>query len=93
MNKSRRTFIKQSSLAAAGAVLISNEIFSMNKASTHVLGVQLYSVRDDMQKDPSGTLKQLAAMGYKDVEHAGYRNRKFYGYSPEDFKNKYYLLR
>jgi len=86
MNKSRRKFLKQSTLAAAGTVLISNNIFSMNKASTHVLGVQLYSVRDDMQKDPSGTLKQLAAMGYKDVEHAGYRKGKFYGYSPEDFK-------
>ena len=39
-----------------------------------------------MKKDPAGTLKQLAAMGYKDVEHAGYEDRKFYGYSPADFK-------
>ena len=86
MKNSRRSFIKQSGLALAGASLMSNKIFSMNNVSTHVLGVQLYSVRDDMQKDPSGTLKQLAAMGYKDVEHAGYEDRKFYGYSPSDFK-------
>jgi sugar phosphate isomerase/epimerase len=39
-----------------------------------------------MAKDPLGTLKQLAAMGYKYVEHANYVNRKFYGYSPTDFK-------
>jgi sugar phosphate isomerase/epimerase len=86
MSHSRRKFIKQSSLALAGAALISNKTFSMAKASKTMLGIQLYSVRDDMKKDPTGTLKQLAAMGYKDVEHAGYRNRKFYGYSPEDFK-------
>jgi sugar phosphate isomerase/epimerase len=39
-----------------------------------------------MKRDPLGTLKQLAAMGYKNVEHANYIDRKFYGYSPKDFK-------
>jgi sugar phosphate isomerase/epimerase len=39
-----------------------------------------------MKKDPAGTLKKLAAMGYQYVEHAGYYNGKFYGYSPGDFK-------
>ncbi len=50
------------------------------------MGLQLYSVRDDMKKDPSGTLKQLADMGYKYVEHASYVNRKMYGMAPADFK-------
>lgn len=50
------------------------------------LGVQLYSVRDDMEKDPLGTLKLLAAMGYRNVEHANYADRKFYGYSAAEFK-------
>lgn len=86
MNNTRRKFIKQSSLAIAGAVLASNKIFATTNAGSHTLGIQLYSVRDDMKKDPAGTLKQLAAMGYKDVEHAGYEDRKFYGYSPADFK-------
>jgi len=47
----------------------------------------LYSVRDAMKKDPAGTLKQLAALGYTHVEHAGYENGKFYGYSPNEFKS------
>jgi sugar phosphate isomerase/epimerase len=51
-----------------------------------LVGIQLYSVRADMGKDPLGTLKQLAAMGYKHVEHANYINRKFYGYTPSEFK-------
>lgn len=43
------------------------------------LGLQLYSVRDQLQKDYLGTLRQIAALGYKEVEAAG-----FYGHSPED---------
>ena len=39
-----------------------------------------------MGKDPLGTLKQLAGYGYKYVEHANYNNRKFYGYSAQEFK-------
>jgi len=39
-----------------------------------------------MGKDSLGTLKQLAEMGYKHVEHANYVNRKFYGYAPTEFK-------
>lgn len=37
-----------------------------------VLGVQLYSVREDLMNDFEGTLAGVAAMGYKDVEFAGY---------------------
>lgn len=86
MKNSRRSFIKQSSIALAGATLLSNKIFALANAANHIVGIQLYSVRDDMKKDPQGTLKQLAAMGYSHVEHAGYENRKFYSQSPEDFK-------
>jgi sugar phosphate isomerase/epimerase len=84
--KSRRKFIKQTSLAIAGTALVSNKIFSMAKPSGERLGLQLYSVRDDMQKDPSGTLKKLSDIGYRYVEHANYVNGKFYGYTPVDFK-------
>ncbi len=34
------------------------------------VGIQLYTVRDDCQKDFKGTLKALAAMGYQGVELA-----------------------
>jgi len=50
------------------------------------LAIQLYTVRDEMKKDPSGTLKSLSDMGYRYVEHANYHDRKFYGYTPTDFK-------
>jgi sugar phosphate isomerase/epimerase len=36
------------------------------------LGVQLYSMRDALPSDYAGTLKQLAAVGYREVEAAGF---------------------
>ena len=72
-------------MAVAGSALLSNEIFAA-AAKKEIMGIQLYSVRDDMKNDPLGTLKQLAAMGYHYVEHANYINRKFYGYSATEFK-------
>ena len=51
-----------------------------------LLGIQLYSVRDDMKKDPLNTLKEIASFGYKNVEHANYVDRKFYGFRAAEFK-------
>jgi sugar phosphate isomerase/epimerase len=87
MNNSRRTFIKRSALALAGSSLLSRASFAnTNMKDNELVGIQLYSVRDDMKKDPLGTLKQLAAMGYKHVEHANYKDSKFYGYTAAEFK-------
>jgi len=86
MYTSRRSFLKKTAFAAAGATVLSGELFAAAKKKNVIFGIQLYSVRDDMKKDPSGTLKKLADMGYKYVEHANYVNRKFYGYSATEFK-------
>ncbi len=39
------------------------------------LGLQLYSVRNEMEKDMEGTIKAVADMGYDCVEFAGYFGR------------------
>ncbi|HEX2037342.1 MAG TPA: sugar phosphate isomerase/epimerase [Chloroflexota bacterium] len=39
------------------------------------VGVQLYSVREDCERDLPGTLKAIAEMGYEGVEFAGYYGR------------------
>lgn len=85
MPVSRRKFIQNSTLTIAGAALFSNPVFASPKNKT-LTGVQLYSVRDDMEKDPLGTLQKLAEMGYRHVEHANYAERKFYGYGAKEFK-------
>jgi sugar phosphate isomerase/epimerase len=85
MTTTRRKFIQNSVALLAGTALLSKTSFAAVKSS-EIIGLQLYSVRDDMQKDPLGTLKQLAKMGYTHVEHANYINRKFYGYTAKEFK-------
>lgn len=45
------------------------------------IGLQLYSVRNEMEKDFFGTLKKVADMGYDGVEFAG-----LFGHSPEEIK-------
>nr|WP_321406360.1 sugar phosphate isomerase/epimerase [uncultured Carboxylicivirga sp.] len=50
------------------------------------IGLQLWSVRDDMGKDAAATIQKLGEIGYTFIEAAGYGDGKFYGMSPEDFK-------
>ena len=85
MNTSRRQFIQSSAVLLAGTALLSKTALAAVKPS-EIIGLQLYSVRDDMKKDPLGTLKQVAQMGYKHVEHANYVDRKFYGYTAKEFR-------
>jgi sugar phosphate isomerase/epimerase len=85
MYTSRRSFLKSNAVLLTGALLMRNQVFAAAPAK-NLVGIQLYSIRDDMKKDPLGTLKKLSAMGYRNVEHANYVNRKFYGYSAKEFK-------
>lgn len=83
----RRSFIRNTSIAAFGAMVAPSAVCRAAMMKDKALvGIQLYSVRDDMKKDPMGTLKALSAMGYRNVEHANYVNRKFYGWSAQEFK-------
>lgn len=86
MSTTRREFIRNTAIVAASAALLpKTDVFASPKKIER-LGVQLYSVRDAMSKDPKGSLKKLADMGYAHVEHANYIDRKFYGYSAKEFK-------
>jgi sugar phosphate isomerase/epimerase len=85
MTTSRRNFLKNSAILLAGTTLLSKTALAAPKPN-EIIGLQLYSVRDDMKKDPIGTLTEVAKMGYKNVEHANYIDRKFYGYAAPEFK-------
>src|ERR1700760_2403530 len=68
LKPSRREFIK-----AASAAALCGSAFESFAQTLHVpLGLQLYSVRDQLPKDYAGTLKKLGELGYKEVESAGY---------------------
>ncbi|SHM74490.1 Tat (twin-arginine translocation) pathway signal sequence [Chitinophaga jiangningensis] len=66
---SRRDFIKQAALVSAGALLLPS-IASAKSVKT--VGLQLYTLRDLLPKDPEGVIRKVAAIGYKEVETYGY---------------------
>jgi sugar phosphate isomerase/epimerase len=49
-------------------------------------GLQLYTLRDDMPKDPKGVLKQVSSFGYKQIESYEGKDGMFWGMSNTDFK-------
>lgn len=73
----RREFLGTLGALAAGAVL------PACRAPRRLdrIGVQLYTVRGEMEKDFEGTLARVAAIGYNDVEFAGY-----FGHTPADVR-------
>lgn len=85
MKTSRRTFVKTGALALAGTALIGRSALAVQKKKG-IVGLQLYSVRQEMTKDPMGSLTQLKNMGWEYVEHTSYVNRKFYGWEAREFR-------
>jgi sugar phosphate isomerase/epimerase len=68
MKISRRRFF-----ALAGGVLAAAAVpRQMWGASGFPVGIQLYMVNADLTKDPAGTLKKIAEIGYSEVETAGW---------------------
>lgn len=78
---SRRAFVKTASASAVAATIWSNVPSLMANPLGLPLGLQLYSVRDVLPKDYDGTLRKIAALGYQEVEAAG-----FFGRSPSEVK-------
>ncbi len=81
----RRNFLLQSSALTAGTLFFPSCMFASDAGTKY--GVQLYSFRDEMAKDAIGTLKQIAAVGIKEIESARSSKGHYYGLSPEEMKN------
>src|SRR5213594_2013529 len=65
----RREFLQQAGAAAAVAL---GPRLVLRAARLGPIGIQLYTVRRELAKDVEGTLAKLAAIGYREVEFAGY---------------------
>jgi sugar phosphate isomerase/epimerase len=75
----RRLFVNRLALAAAGGLTLYNSnafALAADKRRLSRIGVQLYTVRRELEKDFEGTLAKVAALGYGEVEFAGYFGRK-----------------
>jgi sugar phosphate isomerase/epimerase len=84
----RNEFLKLSGgLALAGLTSKSGfASFAGEAAKLKSFGIQLWSVRDDLAKDPKGVLKQLASYGYKQIESFEGAKGIFWGMSNTEFK-------
>lgn len=84
---SRRTFIKNAGLAAAGAMLLPSFACSA-AAEKRKTGIQLYTLREQIPHDVKGVIEKIAKTGYKEVETYGYNAAGgYWGMDPKSFKN------
>jgi len=80
----RRNFIINTSLAAATVLALPSLAFTMDKKE---IGLQLYTLRDELPKDVKSTLEKVAKAGYKTVETYGFSIKdQFWGLSPIELK-------
>ena len=70
----RRNFLQTAALATASSAMLTLPELTLAK-QIKTVGIQLYTVREQMAKDFEGTLKAVAALGYKEFEFAGYGNK------------------
>lgn len=85
MSINRRDFLKQTGLLTAGALTLSN-LDVLAYKNVKVFGLQLYSVRDVLPKDPKGIMTQLAQMGYRQFESYGGPQGFLWGMKPKEIK-------
>lgn len=75
-------------MLALSAPFIGNSLFAAVPAKKlPAIGIQLYMVKEDMEKDPAGTLKQIAKMGYTQIESFAGNKGIFWGMSNKEFHN------
>ncbi len=89
MTHTRKRFLQLSGASAAALALsplAKNLLLDDDTRKLKTFGLQLYTVRDVFEKDPRGILKQVAAMGYKQVESYERDLGIFWGMTNLEFK-------
>ncbi|WP_266369091.1 sugar phosphate isomerase/epimerase family protein [Tellurirhabdus rosea] len=79
---SRKTFLKNSALALSLPLLSRLDVFAKPPKN---VGLQLYTLREQLGKDLEGTLRKVSEIGYKEVELFGYSDGKFFGKTAAEF--------
>jgi len=83
----RRNFLKQGSLLIAGSALAPRFASAFpGNAPLGSFGLQLYTLRDVLPKDPKGILKQVSTMGYTQLESFEGDRGMFWGLGNKGFK-------
>lgn len=82
--QTRKNFLFQTGALALGSMLLKSCTSTSGKVEN--VGVQLYTFRKEMQADAMGTLKQIASLGFKQIESARSEKGHYYGLSPKEMK-------
>lgn len=85
MPVSRRKFLQTSGLFTAAGLISMNELLAGNLKLKNY-GLQLWSVKNALAKDPKDVLKQIASFGYTQIESFEGGKGIFWGMTPADFK-------
>jgi sugar phosphate isomerase/epimerase len=83
----RRDFIRYTG-GLLSTSLVTLPTFAQASAKKYKMGLQLFTVRDALARDLTGTIKQITAIGYEDTETYGYNPErgKYYGLPASEFK-------
>jgi sugar phosphate isomerase/epimerase len=73
---SRRSFVVRAGLASAAVAASGFPSLAWADPLGLPIGIQLYTVGADLRKDAPATVKQIAQIGYKEVETAGFGSLK-----------------
>ena len=88
MSNSRRSFLRNTALASlALGTPFNKELFAMAQKKNK-FGVQLWTVKEALAKDPLGVLKHLSNCGYKQIESFEGANGMFWGMKNTEFKKQ-----
>jgi sugar phosphate isomerase/epimerase len=80
----RRDAIKNITAFSATGLFVSKAL-SLDFKREKNIGIQLYTLRNELAKDAKGTIRKVADLGYKEVENFGYANGKFFGMDPKTY--------
>ncbi|MEJ7779745.1 MAG: sugar phosphate isomerase/epimerase [Daejeonella sp.] len=81
----RRMFIQQAGLIGAGILVNPVDLFSKPRKK---VGLQLYTLRNEISKDVRGTISKVADIGFREVETYGYSSKGgFWGLNIQEFKS------
>jgi sugar phosphate isomerase/epimerase len=79
----RREFVQKSAFSVAA--LVSLPTFMQAAKPKSSIGLQLYTLRDTIMKDPKGVLQKVAGFGYKELETFAYGDGKIFGMPFSEF--------
>jgi len=82
--KTRRAFLQETGTIVLGSMLLPAMDISFKRIRNP--GIQLYTFRKELLANATGTLKQIASLGFKQIESASSEKGSFYGLKPKEIR-------